>query len=74
MITEKDLADFQRYMESGHIEEDFECSTEERRFEMLDLLEKFMDVAELADTTATRLIFKNSQLGELFGEKSQNDR
>jgi hypothetical protein len=28
----------------------------------------FMDVAEIADETATKLIFKNSQLGEMFGE------
>lgn len=74
MITEKDLADFQTYMQSGQIEEDFEYSGEDRRFEMLDLLEKFMNVAEIADETATKLIFKNSQLGEIFGEKSQNDR
>jgi len=74
MITEKDLTDFQTYMQSGQIEEDFEYSGEDRRFEMLDLLEKFMNVAEIADETATKLIFKNSQLGEIFGEKSQNDR
>ena len=74
MITEKDLNDFQTYIESGQLAEDFEYSAEDRRFEMLDLLEKFMDVAELADSTATKLIFKNSQLGEMFGEKSQNER
>ena len=74
MITKKDLTDFQIYMQSGQIEEDFEYSGEDRRFEMLDLLEKFMNVAEIADETATKLIFKNSQLGEIFGEKSQNDR
>jgi hypothetical protein len=74
MITEKDLDDFTTYMQSGQMAEDFEYSGENRRFEMLDLLEKFMNVAELADKTATKLIFKNSQLGTFFGENSQNDR
>jgi hypothetical protein len=68
MITEKTLKEFQEYMRSGKMGEDFECSGEERRMEMLDLLEMFMDVAEIADETATKLIFKNSQLGEMFGE------
>ncbi len=68
MITEKTLKAFQDYMQSGTMEEDFTCSGEERRMEMLDLLELFMDVAEVADETATRLIFKNSQLGEMFGK------
>jgi hypothetical protein len=67
MITEKTLREFQEYMQSGKMGEDFECSGEERRVEMLDLLELFMDVAEIADKTATKLIFKNSQLGEMFG-------
>ncbi|MFA6810899.1 MAG: hypothetical protein WCR47_07565 [Desulfoplanes sp.] len=74
MITEKDLDDFTTYMQSGQMAEDFEYSGEDRRFEMLDLLEKFMNVAELANETATKLIFKGSQLGEIFGENSQNDR
>ena len=33
------------------------------------LLEKFMDVADLADETATKLIFKGS-LGALFPDKN----
>ncbi len=69
MITEKTLKEFQEYMQSGRMAEDFEYSGEERRMEMLDMLELFMDVAELADETATKLIFKNSQLGEMFGEE-----
>ena len=68
MITEKTLKAFQQYMQSGKMEEDFECSGEDRRMEMLDLLELFMDVSEIVDETATKLIFKNSQLGEMFGE------
>ena len=68
MITEKTLKEFQEYMQSGKMGEDFECSGEERRMEMLDLLELFMNVADIADETATKLIFKNSQLGAMFDE------
>ena len=71
MITEKTLKEFQEYMQSGRMAEDFEYAGEERRMEMLDLLELFMDVAEIADETATKLIFKNSQLGEMFGTGPQ---
>jgi hypothetical protein len=34
---------------------------------MLDYLERIMDLAEKADEVATKLIFKNSQLGALLG-------
>ena len=39
---------------------------------VLNLLEKFMDVAELADETATKLIFRGS-LGALFPEKKPEE-
>ncbi|MCT4536234.1 hypothetical protein [Halodesulfovibrio sp.] len=63
------LKELEEYMSSGRMQEDFECSPEERRFEMLEFLETLMDVAEIADDTATKLIFKNSQLGALTGVK-----
>ncbi|MFA9395268.1 MAG: hypothetical protein ACERJ1_11260 [Halodesulfovibrio sp.] len=65
----KYLKELEEYMTSGRMQEDFECSPEERRFEMLEFLETLMDVAEVADDTATKLIFKNSQLGALTGTK-----
>lgn len=65
------LEELEDYMTSGRMAEDFEFSPEERRFEMLEFLEKFMDVAEIADETATKLIFKNSQLGALIGMSDQ---
>jgi len=71
MLSEKLLDEFEEYLTSGRLEEDFEYSAEDRRFEILDYLERFMDLAEKVDTTATRLIFKNSQLGELMGENPQ---
>ncbi len=60
------LAELEEYLSSGRLEEDFSYSPEERRHEILEFLEKLMDVAELADATATRLIFKGSQLGALY--------
>lgn len=71
MLSEKLLDEFEEYLTSGRLEEDFEYSAEDRRFEVLDYLERFMDLAEKVDETATRLIFKNSQLGELMGENAQ---
>ena len=50
------------------MEEDFKWSGEERRQEMLEFLEKLMDLGELADATATSVIFKGSQLGIMFGK------
>ncbi len=67
MLNDKFLADLEDYLNSGKLEEDFEYSEEQRRLEMLDYLERLMDLAEKADEVATRLIFKNSQLGEMFG-------
>lgn len=59
------------YMSSGNMLEDFEYSPEERRHEMLEFLETLMDIAELADETATKMIFKNSQMGTLLGLSDQ---
>ncbi|MFV0421208.1 hypothetical protein [Oleidesulfovibrio sp.] len=65
------LDKLEEYMTSGRMAEDFEYSPEERRHEILEFLERFMDVAELADENATKLIFKNSQLGAFFEESAQ---
>ena len=67
MLNEKFLADLEEYLNSGRMEEDFEYSDEERKLEMLDYLERLMDLAEKADEVATKLIFKNTQLGALLG-------
>lgn len=61
------LKELEDYLASGRMEEDFLYSSEERRGEMLEFLEKLMDVAELADSAATRMIFRDSQLGQLAG-------
>lgn len=58
MLTVNDLEELETYMRSGELEADFEDGCENDRFYLLELLEKLMDVAELADATATRLIFR----------------
>ena len=60
MLTEQDLDEFARYMESGEMEQDFKDGCEHDRLYLLNLLEKFMDTADLADATATKLIFRGS--------------
>ncbi|MBB5143797.1 hypothetical protein HNQ38_001897 [Desulfovibrio intestinalis] len=58
MLTVKDLENLEAYINSGQLEDDFKDGCENDRFYLLELLEKIMDVAELADSTATRLIFR----------------
>lgn len=69
MLNLSYLEELEEYLKSGRMEEDFQWSAEERRHEMLEFLEKLMDVAELADEAATRMIFKGS-LGTLAGVKN----
>lgn len=54
----KDLEEFEQRLEDGSLEEEFKYAPEGRRFEILEVLEKLMDVADLADETATRIIFR----------------
>lgn len=58
MLTVNDLEELETYMRSDELEADFKDGCENDRFYLLELLEKLMDVAELADATATRLIFR----------------
>jgi hypothetical protein len=71
ILNEKYVADLLEYLKSGTLEEDFGYSAEDRRLEILDFLEKLMELGEAADETATRIIFKDSQLGALLGVKDQ---
>ncbi len=65
MLTEQDLDEFARYMQSGEMENDFRDGCEHDRHYLLNLLEKFMDVADMANETATKLIFRG-RLGALL--------
>ena len=55
------LLELEEYLTSGRLAEDFMESSERRRHEMLEFLEKFMDVAELADEVVTQIIFRRGE-------------
>lgn len=71
MLNMKYLLELEEYIKSGNLADDFKWSAEERREELLEFLEKLMDVGDLADEAATELIFKGSQLGALFGKTQE---
>lgn len=56
MLSEKLLDEFEDYLKSGRLEEDYSYSAEDRKVEILEYLERFMDLAEEADRVATRLL------------------
>lgn len=58
VLTLEQLNEFEKLIRSGRLEAEFRCGSEEERLKTLELLEKLMDVAELADEAATRLIFR----------------
>jgi len=71
ILDEKYIQQLKEYLKSGRLAEDFEYSAEERRYEILDFLEHCIELGETADEAATKIIFKNSQLGDMFGENNQ---
>ena len=54
MLTVNDLTELENYIRSGELEADFKDGCENDRFYLLELLEKLMDVSELADAAAHR--------------------
>lgn len=66
------LEKIEAYFSSGDLAFDFDNGDEERRYQILDYLEKLMDLAELADALATKLIFKDGLLEQLTGAKKTN--
>ncbi|WP_419785802.1 hypothetical protein [Pseudodesulfovibrio sp.] len=50
----------QHYFESGDCKFEFDNNEDERRFEILDFLERLMELGEIADGMATKLIFKDA--------------
>lgn len=62
MLTVKDLEELESYVRSGELERDFKDGCENDRHYLLELLEKLMEMGELADATATRLIFRGLPL------------
>ncbi len=69
MLNEKLLNEFEEYMTSGRLEEDYGYSAEDRKVEILEYLERFMDLAEEADKVATRLLMP--RLSDAFPDKTK---
>jgi hypothetical protein len=69
MLNERFLNEFEEYLTSGQLEEDYGYSAEDRKIEILEYLERFMDLAEEADKVATRLLMPH--LSEAFPDKTK---
>jgi len=64
------LEKLEAYFTSGDLAFDFECADEDKRGRILDFLEKIMDLADIANEQATKLIFKD-QLEAMLGVNTQ---
>lgn len=64
------LEKLEAYFASGDLAMDFEFADEEKRGRILDFLEKIMDLADMANEQATKLIFKD-QLEAMLGVNTQ---
>ncbi len=62
MLDMQELDDFAEYIKSGQLEKDFKNAGEIERGRILELLDKIMDVSDLADEAATRMIFRGLPL------------
>ena len=69
MLNEKMLNEFEEYLTSGQLEEDYGYSAEDRKMEILEFLERFMDIAEQVDKVATRLLMPN--LSQAFPDQDK---
>jgi hypothetical protein len=67
MLDSAYLDKLAEYFASGDLTFDFENGDEERRQNILEFLEKLMDLADTADELATKLIFKGGLLQQLAG-------
>lgn len=71
MLEMEYLKKLESFIDSGDLAFEFEHGDEEKRYAILDYLEKFMELAEKADELATKLIFKDGYLEMLSGAKNQ---
>lgn len=63
MLKMEELQELENYIRSGGLEKDFHDGCENDRHYLLELLEKLMDIGELADEAATRLIYRGLNPG-----------
>ncbi|XPV76214.1 MAG: hypothetical protein ACNI27_16635 [Desulfovibrio sp.] len=71
MLDIKELEKIESFITSGDLEFEFENGDDEKRGALLDCLEKLMDLSDLADETATKLIFKGNMLEMLSGSNTE---
>lgn len=62
MLTLKALEEFEQKLQSGELEREFDRAGEFGRHEILELLEKIMDVADLADAVASKIVYRGFKL------------
>lgn len=67
MLKLEELKELETYLRSGELEKDFHDGCETDRHYLLELLETLMDVGELADEAATRLIYRGLNPGLVGG-------
>jgi len=60
MLDIEYLKRVESYFESGDCAFEFEHGEEERRLAIIEFLETLMDLGEMADALATKLIFKDA--------------
>jgi len=65
------LDKIEAFMTSGDMAFEFDNGDEPRRLEILEFLERLMDLGEQADAQATRLIFKDGYMDMLSGDNAQ---
>lgn len=58
MLKIKELDAFMKSVDSGAFEQEFKLAGQEKKGEMLELLEAIMDAADLANEIATKLIYR----------------
>ncbi len=60
MLDIEYLERLEHYFKSGDCKFEFDNGEEDRRFLILDFLERLMELGEIADGMATKLIFKDA--------------
>lgn len=63
------LKRLEEFFNGGDCQFEFDNGDEDKRHQILDFLEKLMDLGEIADELATKLIFKGGLDAMLGGEK-----
>lgn len=72
MIAADDLSEMESYLSSGRFEADFRAADEKRRHEMLEILEKLMDLGEIADRVGTAIIYRRMGGGLIDSKRDEN--